>query len=117
MNLERMIEDCVNDSHKWFPGKAQRIENITLCMAGEVGEVANLVKKIVRGDFDVERALELGLAEEIIDCLIYLCNLMGHEAFEEVDWEAIWKAKRHYNEMRFTTDGVPNATIFPGAHQ
>jgi NTP pyrophosphatase (non-canonical NTP hydrolase) len=105
-----MIDECVDDSGRWFPGKAQRIENLTLCMAGEVGEVANIVKKIVRGSLTLEQTMDkdfmtkLGkdtLPEEIIDVLTYLCNLMGHEAFEDVDWTSIWYQKRLLNESRF----------------
>lgn len=99
MDLGDMIDDCVEDSTRWFPN-AQEIPNLVLCIAGEVGEVANIVKKVNRGTLRMEDAMET-LPEEIVDVLIYLCNLMGHEAFKEVDWIKIWNAKREYNEMRF----------------
>lgn len=95
-----MINECVEDSARWFPGKAQRIENQVLCLAGEVGEVANLVKKIIRGSEKFDE-VEGYLAEEIVDVQIYLCNLMGNPVFANVDWEEVWRQKREYNESRF----------------
>lgn len=100
MDLGTMISQCRADSTKWFP-EAQRLDTMVLCMAGEVGEVANLVKKVIRGSITVEEALAKGLAEEIVDVLIYLCNLMGLKEFREVDWKAIWDDKRDYNKERF----------------
>jgi len=100
MILQEMIAQCVDDSGRWFPGKAQSLPNLVLCLAGEVGEVANLVKKNVRGSLSSTAMME-ELPEEVIDVLIYLCNLMGHETFQHVDWNAIWSAKRQYNESRF----------------
>jgi NTP pyrophosphatase (non-canonical NTP hydrolase) len=99
MVLDTMIEECVTDSARWFP-KSQTVDMLTLCIAGEVGEVANIVKKVVRGTLLMEDAMGT-LPEEIVDILIYLCNLMGHSAFADVDWKSIWDKKRSYNEMRF----------------
>jgi len=107
MQLGDMVGDCVEDSGRWFPGKAQTLPNLVLCLAGEVGEVANLVKKIVRGSMTLEYAMDeeyksgATLQEEVIDCLIYLCNLMGAKEFEGVDWKKIWDEKRQFNENRF----------------
>jgi NTP pyrophosphatase (non-canonical NTP hydrolase) len=101
MDLQGMIKDCVDDSGRWFPGAAQDLPNLVLCMAGEVGEVANLVKKIVRGSITLEDARDQGLEEEIVDVLIYLCNLMGAKEFANVNWERIWVEKRKFNEQRF----------------
>jgi NTP pyrophosphatase (non-canonical NTP hydrolase) len=98
--IEHMVRDCVEDSKRWFPGEAQEMPNLVLCIAGEVGEVANIVKKVVRGSLRMEDAMET-LPEEIVDVLIYLCNLMGHETFKDVDWRKIWDNKRQFNEMRF----------------
>lgn len=100
MVLPEMIEQCVEDSNRWFPGKAQSLANLVLCLAGEVGEVANLVKKNVRGSLTTTDMMQ-DLPEEIIDCLIYLCNLMGNDHFDHVDWKVIWDKKRAFNEARF----------------
>lgn len=99
--LPDMIEQCIRDSVRWFPGKAQSLPNLVLCLAGEVGEVANLVKKRVRGSITHQEMMEQGLAEEVVDCLIYLCNLMGAVEFDGIEWKRIWDEKRKFNEDRF----------------
>lgn len=97
--MEDMIEQCTDDSQRWFPS-AQSLDFLALCLGGETGEVQNIIKKHVRGTLLMEDMMET-LPEEIIDVLIYLCNLMGHEAFDNVDWHKIWNDKRAYNAMRF----------------
>jgi NTP pyrophosphatase (non-canonical NTP hydrolase) len=107
MNLEDMILQCTNDSNRWFPNPiTHTVENQVLCLAGEVGEVANIAKKVVRGSMSIGEAIAgVGLKEplpmEVIDCLVYLCNIMGLKEFQDVDWEDLWNKKRTYNEMRF----------------
>jgi NTP pyrophosphatase (non-canonical NTP hydrolase) len=100
VTLNQLIDQCTADSQRWFPGKAQLMENQVLCMAGEVGEVANLVKKVLRGSVKLED-VRYELAEEIVDVLIYLANLMGNEAFKDVDWAIKLDNKREFNEQRF----------------
>lgn len=105
--LHFLMNQCTKDSHRWFPGKAQELPNLVLCMCGEAGEVANLVKKIVRGSITIEEAMnpeefnKSSLQEEIVDVLIYLLNLMGAKEFKDVDWMSIWYQKREFNEKRF----------------
>jgi NTP pyrophosphatase (non-canonical NTP hydrolase) len=100
MNLEDMIKQCAEDSVRWFPG-FQNLPLVTLAMAGEVGEVANLVKKVARGSHTVEQVREAGLEEEVVDVLIYLCGLMGLKEFEQTNWQKVWDQKRAFNEVRF----------------
>lgn len=109
MNLEEMISQCTADSNRWFP-KAQDLSTMTLAMCGEAGEVANLVKKIVRGSLTTEEAMDYGamsdiekdtLQEEVVDVLIYLCNIMGLSEFADINWQEIWETKRDFNEQRF----------------
>jgi NTP pyrophosphatase (non-canonical NTP hydrolase) len=99
VNLQDMIAGCTEDSKRWFPD-TQSVEFMTLAMCGEAGEVANLVKKFARGSISEDRLREM-VPEEIIDVLVYLCNIMGLPIFEGIDWEAIWLNKRLYNESRF----------------
>jgi NTP pyrophosphatase (non-canonical NTP hydrolase) len=99
VNLEEMVLQCTADSERWFP-ESQSLAMLTLCLAGEVGEVANLVKKLERGTHTIDEE-RLVLAEEIIDVQIYLANLMGLQEFADVDWKAIWEEKRAFNEKRF----------------
>jgi NTP pyrophosphatase (non-canonical NTP hydrolase) len=103
ITLNQLIEQCSSDSNRWFPGKAQALENQVLCMAGEVGEVANHVKKVVRGSVQLED-IRSDLADEIVDVLIYLANLMGNEVFKDVDWYIKLALKQAFNESRFGTN-------------
>jgi NTP pyrophosphatase (non-canonical NTP hydrolase) len=105
--LTFLIAQATADSSRWFP-KNQDLAFTTLAMAGEVGEVANLVKKVVRGSITVEDAMDQGLAEEVVDVLIYLVNLMGNPAFLDVNWMEVWHSKREFNARRF--DKAPKGT-------
>jgi NTP pyrophosphatase (non-canonical NTP hydrolase) len=112
MNLLQMIDECTQDSERWFPGN-QDLAFTTLAMAGEVGEVANIVKKVVRGSHELEVVLD-DLTEEVVDVLIYLCNLMGAKEFDGVDWSVIWDRKRRFNENRFAGQTTtPTEEYFP----
>jgi NTP pyrophosphatase (non-canonical NTP hydrolase) len=95
--LAEMIDQCTEDSQRWFPG-SQSLDFLALCLAGEVGEVANIIKKNVRGSGALNTE---HLAEEVVDVLIYLCNMMGQEEFIDVDWMDVWYKKRAFNEARF----------------
>lgn len=101
MYLPEMIEQCVSDSKQWFPG-AQTLPHMVLSLAGEVGEIANIVKKVQRGSTSLKDPnIQEELALEVIDVLVYLCNVMGNEAFKDVSWERLWNEKRAYNQSRF----------------
>lgn len=49
-----------------------------LGLAGEAGEIANKVKKVIRGDSIDREALKKDLAEELSDCLWY-CAMLAKE--------------------------------------
>ncbi|MFQ5852215.1 MAG: nucleotide pyrophosphohydrolase [Candidatus Binatia bacterium] len=73
------------------------LEHLVVCLVGEVGEFANLVKKIVRGDVSYPEVVPR-LSEEITDAFIYLikiCNQMG------VDLECTYLERLAVNEERF----------------
>ncbi len=82
---------------------ALRLEYLTNALAGEVGEAANLVKKVVRsvvyghGDLrleDVRREVE----EEITDVFIYVLTIAG---LLGMDLEKAYFEKLEKNEKRF----------------
>lgn len=100
MDMQEMLIQCSSDSRRWFPG-TQELPFLVLCLAGEVGEVANLVKKVERGSHVMGSQMTEDVAEEVTDVLIYLCNIMGHPTFADIDWQATWDAKRAKNENRF----------------
>lgn len=97
--LVRLAQQCVADNRRWFPDQATSIAHHTLSMCGEAGEVANLVKKIERGDFDIrDTRTKNELAEELADVLIYMLSIAG---MLHVDLEKVYNYKRAINERRF----------------
>lgn len=73
------------------------LEHLVVCLVGEVGEIANLTKKLVRGDFALKEARPQ-LHSEIVDAFIYvikMCNQLG------VDLEPEYVKKLNTNVERF----------------
>lgn len=99
--LGMMAKQCVSDSERWFgdSGVVHSIPHHTLAMAGEVGELANIVKKVERGSLRMGDAnTRYEMAMELTDVFIYLLNLAG---LMGVDLEAAYELKRTENERRF----------------
>lgn len=112
MDLEKLVEIQIEFSRRKFPrfwridderDLALRLEYLTNALAGEVGEAANLVKKVVRsvvyghGDLrleDVRREVE----EEITDVFIYVLTIAG---LLGMDLEKAYFEKLEKNEKRF----------------
>lgn len=104
----RVVQECIADSHKWFPDNLEHtlsLGNLGLCLAGEVGELCNVLKKIGRGslanpfeDSDAGKIVRQDLAMEATDVLIYLMNFFGMIG---VDPLAAYNVKRQINEGRF----------------
>lgn len=100
MNLTELAHQAHNDSRVWFPENADDLQHHVLGLCGEAGEVANIVKKIDRGDGDLESARK-DLAEEVIDVVIYCMNIV---AILGVDPDKVWNLKRAKNKVRFKGD-------------
>lgn len=99
MTLAEMALQCVEDSKLWFPGIAQSVPHHTLSLAGEVGELANLVKKVERGSLDVKDArVRYDMAMETTDVFIYTLNIAG---LLHVNLAESYKMKRAENTRRF----------------
>jgi NTP pyrophosphatase (non-canonical NTP hydrolase) len=94
----------------WFPEKAEDLRHHVLGLVGEAGEVANLVKKWDRGDFQLDDTYPTGnpehrqetmrevIGEEVIDVIIYalsLCYILG------IDPDKVLEEKVRFNGMRF----------------
>jgi NTP pyrophosphatase (non-canonical NTP hydrolase) len=99
MDLNDFVKQCHDDSTRWFPEVLADGPYHTLALAGEVGEFANIVKKILRGsksidDFETKEAL----GSEAADIFTYLMLVVG--AFD-IDLEAEYDRKREFNERRF----------------
>lgn len=98
----RLGQQMRQDSERWFPrwhspdlGMPLGIA-YALGLAGEVGEVANLVKKVARdGHAPVDGE---GLGAELADCLTYLL-LLADEAGVDIVQE--YAHKRKVNEARW----------------
>lgn len=73
------------------------LEFLLICMIGELGEFANTVKKVIRGDFSLSSKKEQ-IEEEVTDVFIYLlkiCNQMN------IDLEENFLKKLEKNKIRF----------------
>lgn len=75
----------------------EELEHLTVCLAGEVGEFANIVKKIRRGDFDFEEGKK-NFEGELADVFIYLIKLASQL---DIDLEEAFLKKREQNINRF----------------
>jgi NTP pyrophosphatase (non-canonical NTP hydrolase) len=108
--LTRLVMACMDDSMKWFGATVSyNVPHMTLALAGEVGELANLVKKIDRGsiswdDPDVQFQVKM----EITDIFIYLLNLAG---LTQTNLYQAFLVKRQENQDRFGKKESPNGTV------
>lgn len=94
--LAHIATMCVNDSKAYYPEVAKSITHHSLGLCGEAGEVANLVKKIDRGDVGIGDSNALDY--EIVDAFIYLMCLVG---LRKMDLWALYNSKRQINNERF----------------
>lgn len=97
LNIKELVFECMKDSYEWFPEWADDLPFMTLALNGEAGELANLVKKTMRGSHQYED-LQPHIAEEAMDTFIYLMNVFG---ILEVDVMELYNAKRRANQARF----------------
>src|SRR5262245_13782234 len=73
-DIRAIVEQCQSDSRRWFPDTADDLGFNVLALAGEVGELANLVKKVLRGSVDPSEVYE-DMETEAADVFIYICNV------------------------------------------
>jgi len=96
--LVNLAQECHEDSQRWFP-KSDTMSHHTLALCGEVGELANIVKKIERGSLDPSQAsVRHAMAMEATDAFIYLLNIAS---ILKIDLEKSYRMKRTENERRF----------------
>lgn len=92
---------CVEDSKRWF-GDSYAHDNVphhALALAGEVGELCNIIKKIERGSLSIKDAkVRHHIAMEMTDVYVYLLNLAG---LMHIDLERAYDLVRINNERRF----------------
>lgn len=75
----------------------EMLEFLMVSLTGELGEAANIVKKIVRGDFLLEEKRN-DLEEEVADIFIYLLKLSYQL---DIDLEKAYIKKMRENQERF----------------
>lgn len=75
----------------------EMLEFLLVSLTGEVGEVANIVKKIARGDFKLEEK-KTDIEEELADVFIYLLKLSYQL---NIDLESAYVKKMEKNRERF----------------
>lgn len=103
--LGDLAQICLSDSERWFGDIREGtlvydVPFLALCMAGEAGEFANVVKKIYRGSLDMKDAsTRIKLTEELTDTFVYLLNLAGALG---IDLAVAFDVVRGQNEVRFT---------------
>lgn len=77
--------------------RIEDLEHLLVCLFGELGELANIVKKIKRGDFPY-REKQSDISEEITDALIYLIKISN---YLNIDLEEEYLNKLAINKQRF----------------
>ena len=73
------------------------LEHLVVCLLGELGEFSNLLKKVVRGDYELKEVKDL-LDEELVDVFIYLIKIANQF---DVDLENGYLNKVEKNKVKF----------------
>lgn len=105
--LQEMLWEQEENTKRWFPRLTHDLRHMALGLAGEAGEVVNLIKKLDRGDFELDDITDGNnvsvtkrdlIAEEVADVLIYALNIWCALG---VDPDRVLREKNEYNELRF----------------
>jgi len=81
----------------------QVLEYLLLATLGELGEAANITKKVIRGDFSFAEAKER-IGEEVIDVLIYALKL-SYQLKLDVRSEYLKKMEKNKNRFQKYENG------------
>ena len=73
------------------------LEHLVVCLLGELGEFSNLLKKVVRGDYELKDVKD-SLDEELVDVFIYLIKIANQF---DVDLENGYLKKLEKNKVKF----------------
>lgn len=87
--------------------KDKETEYLVLGLCGEAGEVANKVKKVIRGDKVMDEHLRHDLASELGDVLWYISQLSTVTGYslEDIARLNIKKLQSRYERNRIKGDG------------
>jgi len=76
----------------------EALEHLVVCLAGEVGELANIAKRIRRGDKMYDQSVE-AIIEETVDIFIYILKVANQVGFE---LQPAYFEKMERNRIRFS---------------
>ncbi len=116
-HIKRMQIEADGDSRRWFPETADNLPFMVLAMCGEAGELANIVKKVARGDMSLRDAkTRMAACMEVTDVFTYLLDIAELLNF---DLEKAYYVKRAENQRRFGTGAGggtagQNGSVLPG---
>jgi len=96
-DLNMRSREAFSDNVDWFPNLAEDVVHHALGLAGEAGEVANVVKKYDRGTMTREKMIA-ELEQELPDVLTYLFSIAGMFG---INLEEAYDSKRQFNDNRF----------------
>lgn len=101
MYIQNQFDETHKSNFEWSQKISEdnidMIKFLTIALSGEVGELSNLIKKIIRGDSSIEDVKDQ-IQEELADIFIYtvkFCNQMS------IDLEAVFLDKHEKNKQRF----------------
>lgn len=101
IELQKEFDGKHKGNFKWnvkvTDSNIEMLEFLIVSLIGEVGEVANVVKKIVRGDFKLEEK-KPDIEEELADVFIYLLKFSYQL---NIDLESAYVKKMGKNRERF----------------
>lgn len=107
MNLKQIFDMQKEFDAQHFPelaeiateeqDRVQILSFLTLGALGELGEFANILKKVIRHDYNLEMVDEQ-LSEEIVDTFIYLVKICQQM---NIDLETHYVKKMEKNADRF----------------
>jgi NTP pyrophosphatase (non-canonical NTP hydrolase) len=103
-DMNDRAREAGQDSDRWFP-RTQASGQLSLAIHalgvnGEAGEVAECIKKFLRGSIDQDTLLQR-VQMEIVDVMVYCYNLAW---ILGLDLETLYDAKRKFNDERFTKE-------------
>lgn len=101
VSIQRNFDNRHKSNIKWdeviTDDNTEMLQFLIVCIAGEFGETANIVKKITRGDYKLSE-VKSQLSEEIIDIFIYIIKLAYQLG---IDIESEFLSKHKKNTDRF----------------
>jgi NTP pyrophosphatase (non-canonical NTP hydrolase) len=101
MKLQADFDAAHESAHQWGrsvkDGTPVVLEHSVICLLGELGEFANKLKKVNRGDTSYENARG-DLLEELTDVFIYLMQIANQM---EVNLQDSYLDKLAKNRVRF----------------